>query len=778
MILAVFQTAKPMQYHFADLTLDDQRKSLTAGEQQIDITRKGYELLLYLLKNPGRVVAKEELISHVWEGRIVTENTVDQYLSKLRKTLQTHGLENAIESVYGHGVTFTPEVRSESQQTGSSRMPYRNVIVAAAVFLLIMATWLYFDAPPIIGYGSGPENAETAKPLLMIVGTESPTGEESSTPQWQQNPDQLLEQMLKYSDRLDLRLYGEKPPHLNQQTFLQNAWQLNPELNTVMARLSQSDNQFTLSLTLTDGRQNRTEQQFTNDNIGAVIKAGSQWIHAQMALEGNTSIDHLLPENAYVTELYMRGLLAMRRGDIDKAAASFELCVAENPGFHLARLELTHIRTQQGRMEESLALLKTLESAQLLPAFEVEIATLKSNILGVQGEGEAANALLFATIDRYSETHPAALNDLRLALAQRLQSDGDLGRALEQLQIVQQNLDPARKPRLAASAAIARASVLHELGKPEQAEAAAQSALEIYTREQDLIGVARSNSTLGRMLIAQGQRRQAAGYMQRALTIAREMNYSMGIGAAINDVLPLLITLGDLDKAEQLNQEMMQIAADVQFPRMQLVALQHAIEIAIRRNNDTQMQQLLSEHRQLATELNSQRALQQNTVAAFRHTLHLNQKPDDQQIAAIQALLQDAEIEILALQSAWLYGRYQLAFGEQRNGIALLEDILERARSAKMADMATLVAQSLARYRLEQDQPDQAITYLNNIRDLSPPDYPQLLLEARAEYARNAPLKALELAQRAQQSAHALWTPADQKFLSELTAVNQNKSSQ
>jgi DNA-binding winged helix-turn-helix (wHTH) protein/tetratricopeptide (TPR) repeat protein len=769
-----------MLYHFAGLTLDDQSKILSAGKQSLVMTLKNHELLLYLLKNQGRVVSRDELIMHVWHGRTVTDNTVDQCILKLRKTLQSLGLNDAIESVYGHGIKFTPSVKT--QEPIQSQEPYKTNHKRGFVFILLLAlvtlvniSWNHFFKPSEDNFQS--ERSEP-KPILMIVGEEHAQPEPITENDWQQGPDWVLVELFKYSDQVDLRLYGEKPPNLNQQSYLNSQWQQNPELNTVLVSIHQQDLQYTLRLTLTHPNQLQTSQDFTDENISLVIKQASQWLHQQMQLADTAAINELLPNNAYVTELYMRGLLAMKRGDIDKAAASFELCIAESPDFHLARLELAHIRNQQGRMEDALVLIKTLEAAQLLPAFDIEMTTLKSNSLDILGRGSEATSLLKQSIDRYAKSHPAALNDLRLVYAQRLQSSGELVQALQQLKVVETNLNTSKNPRIAATTYIAQASVLHDMGQNQEAEKFARAALTQYTESQDLIGVARSNSTLGRILIAQGNRQQAAQYMYKALSVARELNYTMGVGASINDMLPLLVTIGKLDEANQLNQEMQQIGEDIQFPRMQLAAMQHAFEIALKTGNETSLKQITKEHRQLALGINNQRALQQSTLMDFKLMLYSKQQPDEVQIQSLQTLINEAEIDPIKMEGELLYGQFQLNSVAPHHGVSLLEQTLQHSLSETMSDSATRAAQILADYWILNDKPQKALKVLHEIQLLNPHDYPQLLIQARAEHALGNHLKAIELAQKAQSAANQLWQSKDQAFVSTLIESNQSRAAQ
>ena len=70
------------------------------------LSRREYELLEFLLRHPGRVVTKTELLDRVWDARGVgyEPNAVEVYVGYLRRKLGP-GL---IETVRGAGYRLAP----------------------------------------------------------------------------------------------------------------------------------------------------------------------------------------------------------------------------------------------------------------------------------------------------------------------------------------------------------------------------------------------------------------------------------------------------------------------------------------------------------------------------------------------------------------------------------------------------------------------------------------------------------------------------------------------
>ena len=86
------------------LTLDVQRHQVTMGETAVELTRREFDLLHYLLANKGCVVSREILLDRVWGFDYVGEtNTVDVYIRFLRTKLDERFGIKLIHTVRGVG---------------------------------------------------------------------------------------------------------------------------------------------------------------------------------------------------------------------------------------------------------------------------------------------------------------------------------------------------------------------------------------------------------------------------------------------------------------------------------------------------------------------------------------------------------------------------------------------------------------------------------------------------------------------------------------------------
>lgn len=77
------------QYRFADIVVDADRRKVTRGNELLAIPDRHLGVLLELLASHGAIVSKDMLIEAVWRDVAVTDNSLEQAISALRRVLGT-----------------------------------------------------------------------------------------------------------------------------------------------------------------------------------------------------------------------------------------------------------------------------------------------------------------------------------------------------------------------------------------------------------------------------------------------------------------------------------------------------------------------------------------------------------------------------------------------------------------------------------------------------------------------------------------------------------------
>ncbi len=96
---------KNMVLEFGNLLIDIQKHKVFVDNDEIDLTKKEFNILLFLSSKPERVFSREEIYSKVWESdTLVGERTLDVHIRKIRKKLQ----KEYIKTIKGVGYSFRP----------------------------------------------------------------------------------------------------------------------------------------------------------------------------------------------------------------------------------------------------------------------------------------------------------------------------------------------------------------------------------------------------------------------------------------------------------------------------------------------------------------------------------------------------------------------------------------------------------------------------------------------------------------------------------------------
>lgn len=90
------------------LTIDMTRKLVEVEGQQLKLSPKEFGILCLLMRHPGRVFSREEILAHVWHGEsYVLDRTVDVHIARIRRKLGDAGA--CLTNRQGYGYCFDPQ---------------------------------------------------------------------------------------------------------------------------------------------------------------------------------------------------------------------------------------------------------------------------------------------------------------------------------------------------------------------------------------------------------------------------------------------------------------------------------------------------------------------------------------------------------------------------------------------------------------------------------------------------------------------------------------------
>src|SRR5262245_30732777 len=99
------------EFAFGPFRLDPPNARLTRGRTAVPLKPKAFDVLAFLVKNAGRLVAQEELIDAVWPETIVGDSSLKSCVRQVRRALGDR-VRNPqfIETVHRRGYRFIAPV--------------------------------------------------------------------------------------------------------------------------------------------------------------------------------------------------------------------------------------------------------------------------------------------------------------------------------------------------------------------------------------------------------------------------------------------------------------------------------------------------------------------------------------------------------------------------------------------------------------------------------------------------------------------------------------------
>ncbi|MBQ3044074.1 MAG: response regulator transcription factor [Alistipes sp.] len=89
---------------YEGLVINNLNKSCRIDGEEIQLTRKEFDILLLLLTNRGTILSREQIMKRVWrEEVIVLDRTIDVNITRMRKKLKQYGNHIITRTGYGYG---------------------------------------------------------------------------------------------------------------------------------------------------------------------------------------------------------------------------------------------------------------------------------------------------------------------------------------------------------------------------------------------------------------------------------------------------------------------------------------------------------------------------------------------------------------------------------------------------------------------------------------------------------------------------------------------------
>ncbi len=89
-----------------NITVATNTREVWVAEKKIELTKSEFDILLFFVSNPGRVLTRESIAEHIWGDNMDLVDSFDfiySHIKNIRKKITATGIEDPIKAVYGIG---------------------------------------------------------------------------------------------------------------------------------------------------------------------------------------------------------------------------------------------------------------------------------------------------------------------------------------------------------------------------------------------------------------------------------------------------------------------------------------------------------------------------------------------------------------------------------------------------------------------------------------------------------------------------------------------------
>ncbi len=144
-----------MIYKFNNIELDTDNFILWSEGAEIPVEPKVFNLIVYLIEHADKVVSRDELLDHVWQGRVVSDTSINNSIKSARKVLGDDGRnQQVIKTIHSRGYQFVAELANSDTGTeptinqAQTTQVKTLTLVAGALVILLALTAVFLRLQP------------------------------------------------------------------------------------------------------------------------------------------------------------------------------------------------------------------------------------------------------------------------------------------------------------------------------------------------------------------------------------------------------------------------------------------------------------------------------------------------------------------------------------------------------------------------------------------------------------------------------------------------------
>lgn len=490
-----------------DFEINSQQRSVSKNSRTIDLSKKSFDMLLFLLQRQGELITKNELSAAVWPNQFITDSALNKQISRLRNTFDVSDCnESIIETVRGIGIRLVVDVEmvgDKSKNFISRRFTWKVIVAIVVVIVIVMAAsfLLYHHFNQSEQNNIANTKIEDIEPLITtkesiniaIVPAER-------TDEWLDIGGlNYLSELLQQHAEIDS--INPQANWFKQDTTKVLALQLSQAENidfSLIVKNIKKDHNFISQVTLRNKHGILANAELQATTLASLFEKMDAWTIQQLDITSGvvfTNPEHVTKVSDFALESYLRGLSAARNRNFHDAAQFLQTAVNQNKAYFPAWLLLIEVEAELGNLQKALAMTVSIENLNNFDSYYLnDLYNVKARTLIYMNKLEDAEFYLNKSMEISDQE--GDMKAIIVSLSSEILIQDRTGISTDTLKIIKKQLELVKKhnplPNLIAQINHNLAIVNQKLFNYDEARKYIEKAIEQYQRQQNHSGLVSS----------------------------------------------------------------------------------------------------------------------------------------------------------------------------------------------------------------------------------------------------------------------------------------------
>lgn len=755
-----------MLFHINNLSYDDATGIILKNNKEYKLTKIQTKLFSYFICHPKQILSKETLMQEVW-GRIVTENTINKFISALRSYIEDNPSKpEIIVTRFGHGLSFEGSITTQESLLIDNQANYKEkqknykpwVFVALMMgAVIVFLLWLNLSQPnpPVLGMVNFADTKH-----VLVLPTDFNNVDVSDVQQV--GLSELIQSTFNNTDSEGKMLFDQT--NLGNREAIEKYWRLDKQLVVLKSQVLKNGDIYESVINLSQGSRVLDQTTLKAANLDDLLKKQIEFISKYQ----NNRINVQQKEDALIEPILIEALGYKKLGNLSKAQELLQNILQRQENHHQARFELSKIYIQQKQYTKALSQLNTLKSTKAYQSIGTEIELALAGINYIKHDYE----LLIDHLKKYQIEHLSISEvkkaKIKLQIAQAYLAQGHLQNGMKFFQQAIMNINADFNPNLYAQSYFGQGVVLVNQSNAQDVYAYFEKSLSFAKAAGNLKYQILALDEMSKMQLVGNQWEKGIALKKQALEIMELGDDKSQVAQGLGTLAAFLIQTGHFTEATKINNRLGKIAQELNSDSLFLNYLHYDAVLLMNVFKFEEAKIQINKQLELSIKTNNLGMQLDNAFLEFelrlakKDTLNFKQEWDKR-----SRLIKDLGFERYQVYMDYYLARFYKQTGEIEQASTVISKISEMAKANNDIKILVDAQNQLAEMYIEIDA-NISLNILNEIKQYKPDANPYLEIKALTLYKLGKKIEALALLNQAKLIFHEAWKSENQILLDQL----------